>query len=343
MIPGEIKGYRTVLDDCGEHLFFNPKYLIDKKYLYGLSKEAQIWEQVPDVGIINLYFSSTRGCFRGGDFNLALSDALEKAEKDCARGKEPTIPSKFKPFLKAVKNPDGSFSVVCDYEAWRKKLKDKGFFSMLSSRDFGAGKTYNLYALRMVSEVQYRILKSQEGFDTARVHTDEALMSKFAICFAATVLRHAIMTACQNRCLDTNEMIQKMDRITLLLLENRNYRFIRDMSVKARELFEEFSMNMDSFDVIARDYTKRKTEPINSQVHKLPETGKIQKRKRGRQPGSKNKATLAREAAIAEAKARGDYVEDPKRKKGRPFGSKDSKPRKLRSDSGVKRGPRKNK
>ena len=214
---------------------------------------------------------------------------------------------------------------------------------MLSSRDFGAGKTYDLYALRMASEVQYRILKSQEGFDTTRAHTDAAMMSKFAVCFAATVLRHAIMTACQNRNLDTNEMIQKMDRITLLLLENRNYRFIRDMSVKARDLFKEFSMNMDSFDEIARTYTRRKTEAINSPVHKLPEAGQIQKKKRGRQPGSKNKATLAREAAIAEAKARGEYAEEPKRKKGRPLGSKDSKPRKLRSDSGVKRGPRKNK
>ena len=343
MIPGDIKGYRTVLNDCGERLFFNPECLIDKKCLYGLSKEAQIWEKAPDTGIINLYFSSVRGCYRGGDFNLALSEAKEKAEKDCAGRKEPAIPSKFKPFLESVKNPDGSFSVVCNYEAWRKTLRDKGFFSILSSRDFGAGKTYDLYALRMSSEVQYRILKSQEGFDTTRAHTDAAMMSKFAVCFAATVLRHAIMTACQNRNLDTNEMIQKMDRITLLLLENRNYRFIRDMSVKARELFMEFSMNMDSFDEIARTYTRRKTEAINSPVHKLPEAGKIQKKKRGRQPGSKNKATLAREAAIAEAKARGEYAEEPKRKKGRPLGSKDSKPRKLRSDSGVKRGPRKNK
>ena len=151
------------------------------------------------------------------------------------------------------------------------------------------------------------------------------------------------MTACQNRGLDTNDMIQKMDRITLLHLENRNYRFIRDISVNARNLFEQFSMNMDSFDEIARDYTRRKTETIQSPVHRMPEAGMPQKRKRGRKPGSKNKATLAREAAIAEAKARGDYVEEPKRKKGRPFGSKDSKPRKLRSDSGVKRGPRKNK
>ena len=343
MIPGDIKGYRTVLEDCGEQLFFNPKYLIDSKELYGVSEETQIWAKGSDTGIINLYFSAVRGCFRGRDFNQALSAAKEKAENECAGGKEPTIPSRFSPFLEAVKNPDGSFSVVCNYEVWRKSLRDRGFFSMLSSRDFGAKKTYELYALRMASEVQYRILKSQEGFDTTRVHTDAAMLSKFAICFASTILRHTIMTACQNRGLDTNDMIQKMDRITLLHLENRNYRFIRDISVNARNLFEQFSMNMDSFDEIARDYTRRKTETIQSPVHRMPEAGMPQKRKRGRKPGSKNKATLAREAAIAEAKARGDYVEEPKRKKGRPFGSKDSKPRKLRSDSGVKRGPRKNK
>ena len=56
-----------------------------------------------------------------------------------------------------------AWDIIRMLPAWRKTLRDKGFFSMLSSRDFGAGKTYDLYALRMASEVQYRILKSQEG------------------------------------------------------------------------------------------------------------------------------------------------------------------------------------
>ena len=165
-------------------------------------------------------------------------------------------------------------------------------------------------------------------------------LSKYAICFAASILRHALMNACLLSGLDTNDMIQKMDRISLLLLDNQSYRFIRDMSVNARKLFCAFNMNMDSFDEIARDYTRRKTQPINSQVHKLPEARTPETRKRGRKPGSKNKATLAREAAKAEAKARGEYVEEPLRKKGRPFGSKDSRPRKKRSDAGIKRGKR---
>ena len=343
MIPGDIQGYKTVLDKHGEQMFFNPEYLIDRKELYGTAEATQIWTKKPDTGVINLYFSATRGCFRGRDFNLEVSEAKEKAEKECAAGKEPTIPPKFRAFLEVIEEQDGKFKVVCNYEAWRRSLRDSGFFSMLSSRDFGAKKTYEIYGLRMASEVQYRILKSQEGFDTTRVHSDTAMMSKFAICFAATVLRHTIMTACQSKGLDTNDMIRKMDRITLLHLENRTYRFIRDMSINARNLFEEFSMNMDSFDEIALDFTRRKTEAVQSQVHKMPVSGTTQKRRRGRQFGSKNRATIAREASVAEAKARGEYVEEPKRKRGRPFGSKDSKPRKLRSDSGIKRGPRKTK
>lgn len=343
MISGDILGYKTILDNNGEQMFFNPEYLIDSKELYGTSGTTQIWAKNPDTGVINLYFSATRECFRGRDFNLTVSEAKEKAEKECAMGLEPTIPTKFRSFLKVTKDQDGKFSVVCNYEEWRRSLRDRGFFSMLSSRDFGAKETYEIYGLRMASEVQYRILKSQEGFDTTRVHTDAAMMSKFAICFAATVLRHTIMTACQSKGLDTNDMIRKMDRITFLHLENRTYRFIRDMSVNARNLFEEFSMNMDSFDEIALDFTRRKTEAIQSQVHKMPESGTTQKRKRGRQLGSKNKATIESETSIAEAKARGEYVEEPKRKRGRPSGSKDSKPRKMRSDSGVKRGPHKSK
>ncbi len=338
MVPGDTGGHKSVLEQCGEAVFFNPEYLIDRKDVYGTSKEAQIWGLYPDTGIINLFFSATRNCFRGGDFNLEVSEAKENVEKVCAERKKPVIPKKYKPFLDSVQDPDGTYHVVCHYDAWKKSLRDIGFFSILSSRDFGPKKTSELYGLRMASETQYRILKSQEGFDTTRVHTDAAMMSKYAICFASSILRHTIMTACQNNGLDTNDMIRKMDRITLLLLDNQEYRFVRDMSLKARKLFAEFSLNMDSFDEVARDYNRRRMQPINSQVHTLPDIGNPEKRRRGRQPGSKNRKTLAREADIAEAKARGAYVETPKRKRGRPFGSKDSKPRKRRSDAGIKRG-----
>ena len=341
MVPRNTLGHSTALEQNGEEIFFNPEYLINRKDIYGTSMETTIWKAHTDEGFINLFFSGKRECFGGGEYNLEVSAAKEEAEKTCAQGKKAVIAKRFKDVLEVVPKANGGYEVVCHYDAWKKHLHDKGFYSILSSRDFGAERTARIYDLRIASEVQYRTLKSQEGFDTTRVHTDAAMMSKYAVCFVASILRHTIMTACQRNDLDTNDMIRKMDRIVLLLLDNQNYRFIRDMSFNAKALFREFSMNMDSFDEIARDYNTRKTQPIHSQVRKFPEAEGAMPRKRGRRLGSKNKSTIAREAAIAEAKAKGEYVEEVKRKKGRPFGSKDSKPRKKRSDSGIKRGPRK--
>lgn len=73
---------------------------------------------------------------------------------------------------------------------------------------------------------------------------------------------------------------------------------------------------------------RRPGRPRKHPVKEVPldENGNPIKRRRGRPKGSKNKATLEREAAIAAGK-----IAAPKpKKRGRPKGSKDSKPRKRR-------------
>ena len=126
-------------------------------------------------------------------------------------------------------------------------------FSILSSEDFGAQRVFDIYQLRIASETQFRSLKSQEGFDTTRVHTDPGMLSKYAICFAASILRHTIMKACLKNGLDTNEQIQKMDRINLLIGDNGTVKFIRHINEKTQRLFNEFGLTLISFDEIARD------------------------------------------------------------------------------------------
>ena len=73
---------------------------------------------------------------------------------------------------------------------------------------------------------------------------------------------------------------------------------------------------------------------ISSQTHTLPaELAKPrEKRKRGRQKGSKNKKTLQKEAELTRRIANGEVIEEiEKRKPGRPKGRKDSAPRKRRT------------
>ena len=51
-----------------------------------------------------------------------------------------------------------------DFKAWKKSMLGKrGFFSLASGKNHGPQEAFDLYRLRDASEVQYGILKSQEG------------------------------------------------------------------------------------------------------------------------------------------------------------------------------------
>lgn len=115
--------------------------------------------------------------------------------------------------------------------------------------------------------------------------------------------------------------------------DNGQYVFVRKMSADYRNVIGMYGMEMAMFEQFAEDYNHRMTSSINSQVHKLPQTDEKQKAKRGRLLGSKNKKTLEKEAAQAGA------PEKQPKKPGRPTGAKDMKPRRKRSNAGIKRGP----
>lgn len=343
MVPSNTKGHANMLKEYGEDIFWKSRHLVDSNGVFGISGEMEIWGKHPGVtGILNLYFGAFRGCREGVNLLQEVFTAKQAAEQECARGIRPQIEKKYKDILLVQENESG-FSIVCNYEAWDTALHHTGFFTMLSSKNFGPKQVYETYQLRMASEVQYRTLKSQQGFGTTRVHTDAAMLSKYAICFAASILRYWIMKACQKKNLDSNVMIQRMDRIRFLINEGGKAILIRNLSADAKALFAEFNMNMESFEEIARDFNDRRQTSIKSEIRRKPtpqERGTVKPRK-GRPPGSKNKKTLEKEADLAKAKENGSYQETPVRKPGRPLGSKDSSPRKKRSDAGTKRGPRK--
>lgn len=90
--------------------------------------------------------------------------------------------------------------------------------------------------------------------------------------------------------------------------------------------------DVKSYRVATSDPDQPKRRPGRPRKHPkkevpVDENGNPIKRGRGRPKGSKNKATIERERAIAAGE-----IEPPKpKKRGRPKGSKDSKPRKRRS------------
>ena len=181
-------------------------------------------------------------------------------------------------------------------------------------------------------------MKSQLGADVTRVHDDQRIEAKLAICFIAAVIRTEIELACRKLELDTNKSLREADRTVLTLMPNDEYCAVHDYSKRMALLYAVFGLSDEHLDFFAQEVNGRRN-PVHSQTRTMPpfltpapkrkpgrpakkkalKDTEMPKRKPGRPKGSKNKKTLEREALQATMPA------PAKRKPGRPKGSKNKK------------------
>lgn len=320
MTPSDNYGHNQIYKEYAESIRWEPEFLVDDGAIFGICHEEKLFGTHPEKAMLNLYFDGSAGSLKSIQLNKKIIAEKKKAEQQLRDGKKPVIESGLGKYLWV---DDEKSSVVCDYVQWKNSMKEKGFFSIASSQDYGPAKVLKLYGLRDVSETQYSVLKSQEGFDTTRVHFTAGIHSKFHECFVASCLRAEIRIGCNILGLDTNVMIKKMNRIKFLLTQGGVYSFVKNVTTDQEALLNVYSIHAKDFEDFARDYNHRKTDPVNSQIHVLPKHTPATKGKRGRPQGSKNKKTLEREAKMMREES---SVTIPK-KRGRPLGSKDKNPR----------------
>ncbi len=324
MTPGDNYGHSQVYKECSESIRWDPEHLVSDGGVFGTSHVEKLFSQHPETAVMNLFFDGAAGSSKSIQLSRSIIAEKKRLEAQIASGATPVVEAGFKKYLRIVKD-DENCQLACEYKQWKSSMQAKGFFSIASSRDFGAEKVLKLYGLRDASETQYMILKSQEGFDTTRVHLTPGIYSKFHECFVASCLRADINYICRQLGLNTNVMIRKMNQIKFLLAQGGIYSFVKSVSVDNVSLLNAYSIRTKDFETFARYYNERKNSAISSQVHVLPEHALKEKKHRGRPVGSKNKKTLEREAMEADSETQ----KEPK-KRGRPAGSKDKVPRKKR-------------
>lgn len=322
MTPGDNYGHSQIYKEYAERIRWEPEYLVDDGAIFATSHEEQLFGTHQEKSIMNLFFDGSAGSLRSIQLNKKIIVEKRRVEQQLREGKKPSIDKSLSKYLH-IKTTDEGCTIVCDFAQWKNTLQGKGFFSIASSHNPGAGEVLRLYGLRDASETQYSLLKSQEGFDTTRVHFTPGLYSKFHECFVASCLRAEINAACHALQLDTNVMIKKMNRIKFLLTQGGVYHFVNNVTIEQATLLDRFSIKPADFETMVKDFNHRKTNPINSQTHVLPKHETVQKGKRGRPLGSKNKKTIEKEEQM---KASG-HTETVKKKRGRPVGSKDKNTR----------------
>ena len=140
----------------GNHTWHNIKFWADtvdrivncligcfKEKIYQIMIFEKVWSE--DLG-----YSKNRKTMR--NIQTKLDD-----------GKNVKIPGEMNPYLK-IEELNGRKTVIPANKVWDAQMEKKGFFSLASSRDFGAEQALQIYHLRDTSETGYCILKSQQGF-----------------------------------------------------------------------------------------------------------------------------------------------------------------------------------
>ena len=336
MLKSDTYGHTQMMERHAAEIRWCVRRIINDNGLFGISEEQKIFGNHPEKAWVNLYFDGVNGTGRSITLIKKIRAAAKAMNESILNHEKPSVPRDMSAYL-CVKRNGRSWKVEYNYDAWQKSLDEKGFCSIASSDNFGAGVVDHLYHLRDVSEKQYMIMKSQMGYDTTRVHTTEGIEARFAVCFAAAILRSEIKRTCKRIGLDTNQMLREMDRISLVLMPDGLYAYVNNLSIRQKALLAEYGVLPEHFKTLADDVNRRKKNPITSQVHKLPEDIQPVRKKRGRPPkkkleeetirikrkpgrpkGSKNKKTLEREALAQQQQ----LPAPEKRKPGRPKGSK---------------------
>lgn len=349
ILKSNTSAYQQMLSEHSEDIRWKVEHVINDMGVFGITQKCRLFEKHDETATVGLFFDGINSGERSTKLIRKIISAKKKAEKDILEGNEPSVPHELSAFF-TIQKKENTWSVSCNYNVWQKEIDGKGFYAIATSAEMDAQTLYRTYYLRDASEKQFMIMKSQLGFDTTRVHSDKSVESKFAVCFAASIIRSEIMKACRKLEEDTNRAILRLNRINLILMVDGIYKSVNTITAEQQSLLKKFGIKPDHFSQFADDVNKRMNNPINSQIHIMPSDTKEKKKagrppkekspeenkpkgKPGRPKGSKNKKTIQKEMEAAV-----QNEEKQKRSPGRPKGSKNKKKTNVKTTP-VKRGP----
>lgn len=340
MLKSSALAYKTMLEKYAETIRWKVAHVINDKGIFGVEERTRVFANGTEEACVGLFFDGIRGCRKSLDDIARVLKSRQEIKAQILGGKQLSklkIASDMKPYLKLTGTEDVPAVELCA-ERLQEAIDRHGFNAIASSEDLPAEKISEIYDYRDISEKQFSALKSQLGADVTRVHDDQRIEAKLAVCFIAAILRTEIELACRKLELDTNKSLREADRTVLTLMPNDEYCAVHDYSKRMAQLYAEFGLSDEHLDFFAQEVNSRRN-PVHSQTRTMPlfltpapkrkpgrpakkkdpEEAERPKRKPGRPKGSKNKKTLEREALQATMPA------PVKRKPGRPKGSKNKK------------------
>ncbi len=320
MLEPDTYGHQCMMKEFARELPMNVQYAVTRDGIFGVSARKKIFKRYPETASISLFYDALNSPSMG----LALIDQMEQAVKEArtsiSSGEKPVISPEMSPYVTVEEDGD-SWKLERNFIRLQEDIDSCGYTSIASSEDLGSVEVNRLYGLREVYENQFACLMNGPA---------KSLENRFAVCFVSAIIRSELQRASRLLGFVPTGTIRCLDKISLILMPDGTYSSRESLDGPDMDFLEILGIKPRYLSRFAEEYSRRLADPKENQVRTLPDAarkkrGRPQKppkdpdqprRKPGRPKGSKNKATLEREA-----------TETPKekRKPGRPKGSKNKR------------------
>ena len=330
-LPGDSPAHQQMLKKHAAEIRWRSGCLLDDGTISGTAAAIKLFSESPAESPACLFFDGEAASRESLELIRKIQSGKRRIQRAIASSEEALVPGDLRKYLSTDGEGSGR-TVSLDSAALDGSLSSKGFYSMAVSDGISPSD-----ALRLCRMPEDSGLGIPGGEEAGPGQSGRARCSpgRLAMLFISGIVRSEIMRACRKCGLSEDQALRSLSEVRLLSSGNDQYEAVRGVPDDALRLLGEFSIDVDSLERIAAEYSSRSRADARDPDRRIPDDGNTLTRANSHRRGRPPKA--APEKSENGGVSGGDAPETVKSKGGRPKGKKDSKPRKPRSDRGVPR------
>ena len=342
-LPGDCPAHLQMLKEHAADIRWRSGCLLEDGDVSGTAAAIKPFSESLAESPACLFFDGEAAFRESLDLIRKVQSEKRRIQRAIASGEEASVPRDLRKYL-SISGEGTERTLRMDSAALDGSMSSMGFFSMAVSD--GISPSDALRLCRMPEASGLGIPVGEEGGSGLGIPVGEEGGSgqagraacspgRLAMLFISGIVRSEFMQACRKYGLSEAQALRSLSEVRLLSSGNDQYEAVRGVPDDALRLLGEFSIDADSLERIAAEYSSRSRADERNPDRRLPDDGRPLTRSNSHRRGRPPKA--APEKSENGGVSGGDAPETVKSKGGRPKGKKDSKPRKPRSDRGVPR------
>ena len=330
-LPGDCPAHLQMLKEHAADIRWRSGCLLEDGDVSGTAAAIKPFSESLAESPACLFFDGEAASRESLDLIRKVQSEKRRIQRAIASGEEASVPRDLRKYL-SISGEGTERTLRMDSAALDGSMSSMGFFSMAVSD--GISPSDALRLCRMPEASGLGIPVGEEG-GSGQAGRAACSPGRLAMLFISGIVRSEFMQACRKYGLSEAQALRSLSEVRLLSSGNDQYEAVRGVPDDALRLLGEFSIDADSLERIAAEYSSRSRADERTPDRRLPDDGRPLTRSNSHRRGRPRKA--APEKSENGRVSGGDATEAVKPKGGRPKGKKDSKPRKPRSDRGVPR------